>query len=118
MLLIGHFSARQFLNIIILLLSLSALNTLLKFRIWGSSVKDWKWKNLFEENQAYDKTVKVLLVDEEEYLKRMNQKEYEISKKEGTGKGALVAFDLKGNVKACQEKNEMGYTLVVQLKGV
>ena len=48
----------------------------------------------------------------------MNQKGYEISKKEGTGKGALVAFDLKGNVKACQEKNEMGYTLVVQLKGV
>ena len=83
----------------------------------GSSdpyIKDWKWKNLFEENQAYDKTVKVLLVDEEEYLKRMNQKGYEISKKEGTGKGALVAFDLKGNVKACQEKNEMGYTRTLE----
>lgn len=71
-------------------------------------VKSFQWYPLLKLNQAYDRTVKINLVDEEEYVKLMNKQGQEASKKAGAGNGCLAAFDLKDNVKMCLEKNEMG----------
>lgn len=71
-------------------------------------VKPFNWDALLKDNQARDRMVKVLFVDEEEYVKLMNKQGLEASKKADAGIGCLSAFDLKGNVKICLEKNEMG----------
>jgi len=74
----------------------------------NSYVRPFQWKAILKENQAYDRTAKIVLVDEEEYIKLMNKQGMEASKKAGAGNGCLAAFDLKDNVKMCLEKNEMG----------
>ena len=71
-------------------------------------VRPYHWGAILKDNQAYDRTVKIILVDEEEYTKLMNKQGQEASKKAGAGNGCLAAFDLKDNVKMCLEKNEMG----------
>lgn len=73
-----------------------------------SYVRSFQWYPLLKENQAYDRTIKIILVDEDEYIKLMNKQGLEASKKAEAGIGCLSAFDLKGNVKMCLEKNEMG----------
>lgn len=73
-----------------------------------SYVRSFQWYPLLKENQAYDRTIKIILVDEDEYIKLMNKQGQEASKKAGVGNGCLAAFDLKDNVKKCLEKNEMG----------
>lgn len=73
-----------------------------------SYVRSFQWYPLLKENQAYDRTIKIILVDEDEYVKLMNKQGLEARKKAEAGIGCLSAFDLKGNVKMCLEKNEMG----------